>query len=96
MQQPLCGINSHHPRVGPFLPSQAVNAQPVPRAGGRPPPYLRATLFVIGLGFLIQITGTVVSLAIVDRLGRRPTLLAGIAAMICRRSCSPSSSRAAT
>jgi sugar porter (SP) family MFS transporter len=82
-------------------------------------PYLRATLFVIGLGFLIQITGinavvfyspmifkemgfsgnaallllpalvqvgsliaTVVSLSIVDRLGRRPTLLTGIAAMI--------------
>jgi MFS family permease len=75
-------------------------------------PYLRATLFVLGLGFLIQITGinavvfysplifkemgfagnaallllpalvqvgslvaTVVSLSIVDRLGRRPTLL---------------------
>jgi MFS transporter, SP family, arabinose:H+ symporter len=82
-------------------------------------PYLRATLFVIGLGFLIQITGinavvfysplifkdmgfsgntallllpalvqvgslvaTVVSLSVVDRLGRRPTLLTGIAAMI--------------
>ena len=82
-------------------------------------PYLRATLFVLGLGFLIQITGinavvfysplifkemgftgnaallllpaivqvgslvaTVVSLSIVDRLGRRPTLLTGIAAMI--------------
>ena len=81
-------------------------------------PYLRATLFVVGLGFLIQITGinavvfysplifkemgfsgnaallllpaivqvgslvaTVVSLSIVDRLGRRPTLLTGIAAM---------------
>ena len=79
-------------------------------------PYRRATLFVLGLGFLIQITGinavvfysplifkemgfsgnaallllpaivqvgslvaTVVSLSIVDRLGRRPTLLAGIA-----------------
>ena len=82
-------------------------------------PYLRATLFVIGLGFLIQITGinavvfysplifkdmgfsgnnallllpalvqvgslvaTVVSLSVVDRLGRRPTLLTGIGAMI--------------
>jgi sugar porter (SP) family MFS transporter len=82
-------------------------------------PYARATLFVIGLGFLIQITGinavvfyspmifkemgfsgnaallllpaivqvasliaTIVSLAIVDRLGRRPTLLGGIGAMI--------------
>jgi MFS transporter, SP family, arabinose:H+ symporter len=82
-------------------------------------PYLRATLFVLGLGFLIQITGinavvyysplifkqmgftgnasllllpalvqvaslvaVVVSLSIVDRLGRRPTLLTGIAAMI--------------
>jgi len=82
-------------------------------------PYLRATLFVLGLGFLIQITGinavvfysplifkemgfsgnsallllpalvqvgslvaTVVSLSVVDRLGRRPTLLTGIAAMI--------------
>ena len=83
------------------------------------PPYARATLFVLGLGFLIQITGinavvfysplifkqmgfsgnaallllpalvqvgsliaTIVSLSIVDRLGRRPTLLGGIAAMI--------------
>src|SRR4051795_4680660 len=82
-------------------------------------PYARATFFVIGLGFLIQITGinavvfysplifkdmgfsgnaallllpaivqvgsliaTVVSLSIVDRLGRRPTLLTGIATMI--------------
>jgi sugar porter (SP) family MFS transporter len=82
-------------------------------------PYLRATLFVLGLGFLIQITGinavvfyspmifkqmgfsgnaallllpalvqvasliaTIVSLSIVDRLGRRPTLLTGIAAMV--------------
>jgi SP family arabinose:H+ symporter-like MFS transporter len=82
-------------------------------------PYRRATLFVIGLGFLIQITGinavvfysplifkdmgfsgnaallllpaivqvgsliaTIVSLSIVDRLGRRPTLLTGIGAMI--------------
>ena len=82
-------------------------------------PYLRATLFVVGLGFLIQITGinavvfysplifkemgftgnaallllpalvqvgsliaTVVSLSIVDRLGRRPTLLTGIGAMV--------------
>src|SRR4051812_14342528 len=82
-------------------------------------PYHRATLFVLGLGFLIQITGinavvfysplifkemgfsgnaallllpaivqvgsliaTVVSLSIVDRLGRRPTLLGGIGAMI--------------
>ena len=81
-------------------------------------PYLRATMFVVGLGFLIQITGinavvfysplifkemgftgnaallllpalvqvgslvaTVVSLSIVDRLGRRPTLLTGIATM---------------
>jgi sugar porter (SP) family MFS transporter len=82
-------------------------------------PYARATMFVLGLGFLIQITGinavvfysplifkemgfsgnaallllpalvqvgsliaTIVSLAIVDRLGRRPTLLTGIGAMI--------------
>lgn len=82
-------------------------------------PYLRATLFVLGLGFLIQITGinavvfysplifkamgfsgntallllpalvqvgslvaTVVSLSIVDRVGRRPTLLSGIATMV--------------
>jgi MFS transporter, SP family, arabinose:H+ symporter len=82
-------------------------------------PYARATFFVIGLGFLIQITGinavvfysplifkdmgfsgnaallllpaivqvgsliaTIVSLSIVDRLGRRPTLLTGITAMI--------------
>ena len=82
------------------------------------PPYRRATGFVLGLGFLIQITGinavvfysplifkemgfegnaallllpalvqlgslvaTVVSLLIVDRLGRRPTLLTGIGAM---------------
>src|SRR4051794_9653140 len=82
-------------------------------------PYRRATLFVLGLGFLIQITGinavvfysplifkdmgfsgnaallllpaivqlgslvaTVVSLSVVDRLGRRPTLLAGIGAMV--------------
>src|SRR3954470_5088056 len=81
-------------------------------------PYLRATMFVLGLGFLIQITGinaavfysplifkemgftgnatllllpaivqlgslvaTVVSLSVVDRLGRRPTLLSGIATM---------------
>ena len=83
------------------------------------PPYRRATLFVLGLGFLIQITGinavvfysplifkemgfegnaallllpalvqvgsliaTVASLLIVDRLGRRPTLLTGIGAMV--------------
>jgi sugar porter (SP) family MFS transporter len=82
-------------------------------------PYTRATLFVVGLGFLIQITGinavvfyspmifkemgfsgnaallllpaivqaaslvaTIVSLSIVDRLGRRPTLLTGIGAMV--------------
>src|SRR3954453_15922704 len=82
-------------------------------------PYRRATLFVLGLGFLIQITGinavvfysplifkemgfsgnaallllpaivqvglliaTVVSLSVVDRLGRRPTLLGGIGAMV--------------
>ena len=82
-------------------------------------PYLRATVFVVGLGFLIQITGinavvfyspmifkemgftgntsllllpalvqvgslvaTLVSLSIVDRLGRRPTLLIGIGAMV--------------
>src|SRR3954468_15125154 len=82
-------------------------------------PYLRATLFVVGLGFLIQITGinavvfysplifkqmgfsgnaallllpalvqvgsliaTIASLSLVDRLGRRPTLLTGIGAMI--------------
>src|ERR1044071_6766747 len=84
-----------------------------------PNPYLRATVFVVGLGFLIQITGinavvfyspmifkemgftgnasllllpalvqvgsliaTLVSLSIVDRLGRRPTLLTGIGAMV--------------
>ncbi len=82
-------------------------------------PYARATLFVVGLGFFIQITGinavtfyspmifkemgftgnssllllpaivqlgslvaTLVSLSIVDRLGRRPTLLLGIGAMV--------------
>src|SRR3954470_24391498 len=82
-------------------------------------PYLRATVFVVGLGFLIQITGinavvfyspmifkemgftgnssllllpalvqvgsliaTLVSLSVVDRLGRGPTLLTGIGAMI--------------
>src|SRR3954447_10899044 len=82
-------------------------------------PYARATFFVVGLGFLIQITGinavvfyspmifkemgftgnssllllpalvqvgsliaTLVSLSVVDRLGRRPTLLTGIGAMI--------------
>jgi SP family arabinose:H+ symporter-like MFS transporter len=82
------------------------------------PPYRRATLFVLGLGFLIQITGinavvfyspmifkemgfsgnaallllpaivqlgslvaTIASLTVVDRLGRRPTLLTGIGAM---------------
>lgn len=83
------------------------------------PPYLRATLFVVTLGFFIQITGInaivyysprlfekmgfegdfallvlpalvqvaalaamVVSLSIIDRVGRRPILLAGIAAMV--------------
>lgn len=83
------------------------------------PPYRRATAFVIGLGFFIQITGinaivfysphlltamglrgnfallifpamlqtaalpaVLVSLVLVDRLGRRPILLAGIAMMI--------------
>src|SRR3954464_13572292 len=82
-------------------------------------PYTRATLFVVGLGFLIQITGinavvfysplifkqmgfsgnaallllpalvqvgsllaTIASLSVVDGLGRRPTLLTGIGAMI--------------
>lgn len=82
-------------------------------------PYLRATLFVIGLGFFIQITGinaivyysprlfkamgfegnfallvlpalvqvaalvaVFISLMLVDRLGRRPILLSGIAMMI--------------
>ncbi|WP_370512262.1 sugar porter family MFS transporter [Skermania sp. ID1734] len=82
-------------------------------------PYLRATIFVVGLGFFIQITGinaivyysprlfeamgfhgnfallilpalvqaaalvaVVVSLLLVDRLGRRPILLSGIAMMI--------------
>ncbi|MFV0496310.1 sugar porter family MFS transporter [Mycobacterium sp.] len=82
-------------------------------------PYLRATVFVVVLGFLVQITGinaiiyyspklfeamgfegnfgrlalpamvqvgalaaVGVSLSLVDRLGRRPILLAGIAAMI--------------
>jgi MFS transporter, SP family, galactose:H+ symporter len=83
------------------------------------PPYLRATIFVITLGFLIQITGinaiiyysprifaamgytgnfallvlpalvqvgglaaVCTSLLLVDRLGRRPILLSGIAMMI--------------
>ncbi|MGB6208437.1 sugar porter family MFS transporter [Mycobacterium sp.] len=82
-------------------------------------PYFRATIFVIGLGFFIQITGinaivyysprlfdamgfrgnfsllvlpaivqvaalaaVLVSVALVDRLGRRPILLSGIAMMI--------------
>ncbi|MET0994392.1 MAG: sugar porter family MFS transporter [Mycobacterium sp.] len=82
-------------------------------------PYLRATIFVVGLGFFIQITGinaivyysprlfeamgfegnfallvlpalvqvaaliaVFVSLVLVDRLGRRPILLGGIAMMI--------------
>lgn len=82
-------------------------------------PYLRATVFVVGLGFFIQITGinavvyysprifqamgftgnfallvlpalvqvaslaaVFVSLALVDRLGRRPILLGGISMMI--------------
>jgi MFS family permease len=82
-------------------------------------PYLRATVFVIGLGFFIQITGinaivyysprlfdamgfhgnfsmlglpaivqaaalaaVLISVALVDRLGRRPILLSGIAAMV--------------
>ena len=83
------------------------------------PPYLRATAFVVGLGFFAQLTGingiiyyspllfeamgfqgkfallvlpalvqlaslgaVLVSLVLVDRLGRRPILLSGIAAMI--------------
>ncbi|MBS9533893.1 sugar porter family MFS transporter [Mycobacterium sp. M1] len=83
------------------------------------PPYLRATLFVVALGFFIQITGInaivyysprlfemmgftgdfallvlpaliqvaalaamVVSLLLIDRVGRRPILLSGIAAMV--------------
>ena len=83
------------------------------------PPYRRATAFVIGLGFFIQITGinaivfysphlftamglhgnfallifpamvqtaalpaVLVSLVLVDRLGRRPILLAGIGMMV--------------
>jgi MFS transporter, SP family, galactose:H+ symporter len=83
------------------------------------PPYLRATIFVVTLGFFIQITGinaivyysprlfeamgltgnfallvlpalvqvaaliaVVVSLRLVDRLGRRPILLSGIGLMI--------------
>lgn len=83
------------------------------------PPYLKATFFVVILGFLVQITGinavvfysplifksmgfqgnfallilpgfvqiasfiaTIGSLFIVDRLGRRPTLLTGIGVMI--------------
>lgn len=82
-------------------------------------PYLRATVFMVGLGFFIQITGVnaiicygprlfeamgfrgsfallllpalvqvaalaavIVSLLLVDRLGRRPILLTGIATMI--------------
>ncbi len=83
------------------------------------PPYLRATLFVVTLGFFIQITGInaivyysprlfekmgfegdfallvlpalvqvaalaamFVSLALIDRVGRRPILLTGIATMV--------------
>ncbi len=83
------------------------------------PPYLRATLFVVGLGFFAQLTGingiiyysprlfesmgfqgkfallvlpalvqlaslaaVLVSLFLVDRIGRRPILLSGIAAMV--------------
>lgn len=83
------------------------------------PPYLRATLFVVTLGFFIQITGInaivyysprlfemmgfqgdfallilpalvqvaalaamLVSLALIDRVGRRPILMSGITAMI--------------
>src|SRR5947209_159720 len=83
------------------------------------PPYLKATFFVVILGFLVQITGinavvfysplifkamgfkgnfallvlpgivqiasfiaTIGSISIVDRLGRRPTLLIGIGVMI--------------
>ena len=83
------------------------------------PPYLRATAFVVGLGFFAQLTGingiiyyspllfeamgfegnfallvlpalvqlaslaaVLVSLVLVDRIGRRPILLSGIAAMI--------------
>ena len=82
-------------------------------------PYLRATVFVIALGFFIQITGVnaivyysprlfdamgfrgnfallvlpamvqaaalaavLISVALVDRLGRRPVLLSGIGTMI--------------
>jgi SP family galactose:H+ symporter-like MFS transporter len=83
------------------------------------PPYLRATLFVVGLGFFAQLTGingiiyysprlfesmgfqgkfallvlpalvqlaslaaVLVSLFLVDRIGRRPILLSGIATMV--------------
>lgn len=83
------------------------------------PPYLRATVFVVGLGFFIQITGinatvaygprifeamgvttktesllmamlvqvialvaVIASMSVVDRWGRRPILLTGIAIMI--------------
>ncbi|HET9876687.1 MAG TPA: sugar porter family MFS transporter [Mycobacterium sp.] len=83
------------------------------------PPYLRATVFVVTLGFLIQITGInaivyygprlfekmgftgdfgllilpalvqvaalaamLISLLLIDRVGRRPILLAGIATMV--------------
>ncbi|MFJ4046704.1 sugar porter family MFS transporter [Microbacterium sp. NPDC089987] len=82
-------------------------------------PYLRATIFVVGLGFFVQITGinaivyyspaifesmgytddvtklglsalvqvagliaVFISLAVIDRMGRRPVLLIGIAVMI--------------
>lgn len=120
-RQTLCVTD---PDVDPDAELAAIDADLRQERGGSlaemlRKPYLRATLFVLTLGFLIQITGinavvfysplifeqmgfhgnasllllpaivqlfalvaTVVSLTIVDRLGRRPTLLTGIGAMI--------------
>lgn len=118
-------------QVNPGVPQAAVDAELADirmaltaESGGSfrnmvRPPYLRATIFVVTLGFFIQITGinavvyysprlfeamgftgnfallvlpaliqvaaliaVVVSLLLVDRVGRRPILLGGIAMMI--------------